>query len=336
VNWYDIDVRLLESKTPLTEHVSPSPALDSVYVSSFSTVSWVWYFLFFIGFILLGYFLFTRAGNFSDKRASYLRVAIVFCFLLGVYGSYLIILLWNIPFSVIPDTMRDGVFGDSFGTLNALFSGLAFSGVLITLLFQRKDLSETRFQIASQQVESQFFNMLAHQQEVVRNFDLQNKTTNEVISRGRDCFRDWSESLQDIHKHYSMAFGNDEDHLLPYELVYGMARADLSLYFRSLYSVFRFVEGSGYQGVAKFGVVLRSLLSDYELVLLFYNSLSPRGMKFKRFIYEHALFDNLDPKLLLEPDHALYLEIEAFGQNEAILKLFPDPPGPPDRERSAV
>jgi hypothetical protein len=76
------------------------------------------------------------------------------------------------------------------------------------------------------------------------------------------------------------------------------------------------------------------LLSDYELVILFYNSLSSRGVKFKRFIYYHSLFDNLDPDLLLEPRHALHLEIKAYGQNEAILRLFPDPQGPPERDRS--
>lgn len=315
----------------MVEAASPEHPLDHVDLPSFSTIDWVWYGLLLLGLLSIGYVLFTRAARLGDKLASYLRVAVVFSFLLGVYGSYLILLLWNIPFSVIPDAIREGVFGDSFGTLNALFSGLAFSGVLLTLLFQRKDLSETRSQIASQQTESQFYNLLGHQQEVVKNFDLQNKTTDEVVSRGRDCFRTWSESLQEIHDHYSESVGKEHGHIIPYELVYDMGRADLSLYFRSLYSVFRFIENSNYKGDAQFGVVLRSLLSDYELVLLFYNSLSTRGLKFRRFIYEHALFDNLDPSLLLDPDHALYLDIEAFGQNEAILKLFPDPLGPPDR-----
>lgn len=331
MTWFDVNVEILKSKNWMVEVSTPEQSLDNVALSSLSSIGLIWYGLLTACLFLIGYLLFTRAGGLGDRLATYLRVTVVLGFLSGVYGSYLILLLWNTPFTQIPDAIREGVFGDSFGTLNALFSGLAFSGVLLTLIFQRKDLSETRSQIASQQVESQFYNLLSHQQEVVRSFDLQNKVTDEVISRGRDCFRVWSESLHEIHKHYLESFGKSNGHIVPYELVYEMGRADLSLYFRSLYSVFRFVESSGYKGNAKFGVVLRSLLSDYELVLLFYNSLSSRGKKFKRFIYDHALFDNLDLELLLLPDHVLFLDIDAFGQNEPILKLFPDPLGPPEK-----
>jgi len=331
VSWFDINVDILKSKTWMVEAAAPGHPLDDVALRAFSTIDWVWYTLVLAVLLSVGYVLFTLAGRLGDKLASYLRIAVVFGFLLVVYGSYLILLLWNVPYSQIPVAVREGVFGDSLGTLNTLFSGLAFSGVLLTMLFQRKDLSETRSQIASQQAESQFYNLLSHQQEVVRSFDLQNKITDEVVARGRDCFRVWSESLHEIHKHSSLSFGKHDAQILPYELVYEMGRADLSLYFRSLYSVFRFIEKCDYEGDAQFGVVLRSLLSDYELVLLFYNSLSSRGVNFQRFIYEHALFDNLDPELLLEPDHALYLNIEAFGQNESILRLFPDPLGPPSR-----
>ena len=50
---------------------------------------------------------------------------------------------------------KAGVFGDSFGVLNALFSGLAFAGVIITMLLQKeqlelqlKELIENREQFA--------------------------------------------------------------------------------------------------------------------------------------------------------------------------------------------
>ena len=37
-----------------------------------------------------------------------------------------------------------GEFGDSFGAVNALFSGLALAGVIVTLLMQRRELSLQR------------------------------------------------------------------------------------------------------------------------------------------------------------------------------------------------
>ena len=46
-------------------------------------------------------------------------------------------------------------------------------------------------------------------------------------------------------------------------------KADLGLYFRSLYSVFRFVYSCEHKDRAQFGLVVRSLLSDYELIVLF-------------------------------------------------------------------
>ncbi|MCA9445271.1 MAG: hypothetical protein KC964_31070 [Candidatus Omnitrophica bacterium] len=42
-----------------------------------------------------------------------------------------------------------GPFGDSFGTLNALFSGLAFAGIIVTLFLQRKELGYQRQELAA-------------------------------------------------------------------------------------------------------------------------------------------------------------------------------------------
>ena len=42
---------------------------------------------------------------------------------------------------------RPGVFGDSFGFVNALFSGLALAGVIVAIFLQRKELFEQRNQL---------------------------------------------------------------------------------------------------------------------------------------------------------------------------------------------
>lgn len=282
-----------------------------------------WCVLVFIFSLLVWYACSKRDGS------GYLNVLLVLIGVLGIYGGFAGMLLWNVPFFQFGDSLREGTFGDSFGTLNALFSGLAFSGVIITVLLQRKDLKEARAQASNQQIESQFYNLLAQQQEVVRGFDLQNKKTNEVIARGRDCFRDWTEGLFQLYAEFSDDSSSQDAsnaHNESYDLLFEVYRSDLSLYFRSLYSVFRFIENSGYAKSNEFGRVVRSLLSDYELVLLFYNCLSPRGIKFKRFVSEHALFDNLDPGTLLDKMHVLELSAGSFGQNEDVLVLFPDVP----------
>lgn len=40
-----------------------------------------------------------------------------------------------------------GQFGDMFGTVNALFSGLAFAGIIYTILLQREELKEQRAEL---------------------------------------------------------------------------------------------------------------------------------------------------------------------------------------------
>ena len=83
-----------------------------------------------------------------------------------------------------------GAFGDKFGAVNALFSGLAFAGLIVTLLYQkeelklqREELAETRKELNAQRIEfheqnrtlrrqrfeNTFFNMLSLQQEIVAN-----------------------------------------------------------------------------------------------------------------------------------------------------------------------
>lgn len=322
MSWFDINVDDLGYKNLMGSSRVEELLVNTSGLTSFSDVNLICYFVLWFVVFVFGYALFVQASSFGERAGSYCRVALVLVAVLFIYANYLVMLLWSVPFIEIPENMREGVFGDSFGTLNALFTGLAFSGVLITLLFQRKDLSETREQIANQQIESQFYSLLTQQQEVVRNFDLQSRTTNEVIARGRDCFREWMETFAELYKLFSRGGKVEATYSSSYDVIYEVFRADLGLYFRSLYSVFRFIEGSNHKDAVKFGLIVRSLLSDYELLLLFYNSLSPRGEKFKRFIYEYALFDNLDLDLLHNPLHALLLDKKAFGENQDVLSVF--------------
>lgn len=53
-----------------------------------------------------------------------------------------------------------GQFGDKFGAVNALFSGLAFAGIIITLLLQRRDLAETRKAMGHERFDNTFFQLL--------------------------------------------------------------------------------------------------------------------------------------------------------------------------------
>lgn len=266
-------------------------------------------------------------------RSVGLKISAVFLVILLIYALYYYFLYSGFsaedPAGIL-NGVRSGSFGDAFGALNALFSGMAFAGVVVTLYLQRKDISEGQHVIALQQAEaarqkeeSQFYNMLSLQQGVVRGFDLHKSLTeayNSDIIQGRDCFKTWSSQLRVSYKKSAKTGAAD----LPaaYEELWKQHRGDLSIYYRSLYNLFKFVSSSNYADKRWLGNVARSLVSDYELVILFYNCLSNKGAKFKVFANEFALFDNLDPKILLDEKHVLQLDIEAYGQNEEILSLF--------------
>ncbi|MGY2257447.1 putative phage abortive infection protein [Pseudomonas sp. SDO55104_S430] len=248
-------------------------------------------------------------------------IAIVVMIVLAVYAGYYYFLYSG--FSSPEDLaelkgVRGGTFGDAFGTLNALFSGLAFSGVLITLLIQRKDLMGSQEQNSRQQIESQFYNMLSLQQGVVQSFDIKKNGVVKMV--GRDCFKTW---VWHLRNEYGTAKGTHEERMgLAYREVMRRFHGDLGLYFRSLYSVFRFVSECQHPDKRKFGNVVRSLLSDFELVILFYNSLGDKGRNFQSYITEFSIFDNLEPAMLLDMMDVLFLAPESYGANAEILDTF--------------
>lgn len=74
-----------------------------------------------------------------------LATMIAICILYGI-------IVWNI----VPED-KQGVFGDMYGAVNALFSGFALLGVVIAIVYQqqelklqREELSETRKEFAQQ------------------------------------------------------------------------------------------------------------------------------------------------------------------------------------------
>lgn len=60
-----------------------------------------------------------------------------------LYAALLLSITW--PISELSIT-KAALLGDSFGLINALFSGLALIGVVITVLLQQREMKETRYE----------------------------------------------------------------------------------------------------------------------------------------------------------------------------------------------
>ncbi len=207
-----------------------------------------------------------------------------------------------------------------FGAVNALFSGLAFAGVIFAIFLQRheiklqrkelelqrKELALTRGELKGQkhQMEAQnktlrtqsfentFFQMLGLHNEIVEN--ISHSWLNPNVTRnGRDClafiYKEFvyynAKNLSgaddcSINKRY-LHFYRDYEHLLGH-------------YFRNMYNIVKFVKNNPEKDKKLYTNLLRAQLSAPELALLFYNCLSNNGReKFKPLIEEFALLKNL-------------------------------------------
>jgi hypothetical protein len=69
----------------------------------------------------------------------------------------LVVVIWMVSAILIlfflDDWSQRGTFGDLFGAVNALFSGLAFAGLIYTIVLQKKDLEMQRSEIKMNRAE---------------------------------------------------------------------------------------------------------------------------------------------------------------------------------------
>ena len=108
----------------------------------------------------------------SSPPSLHIRNVLIACFstiILSVliYGSFLIIKIWPIDEYSIS---KAGTFGDSFGALNSLFTGLGFAGLLITIFLQREDLKLTRLELSDTRAEIRLQSQTFRQQQFEESF----------------------------------------------------------------------------------------------------------------------------------------------------------------------
>jgi len=236
-------------------------------------------------------------------------------------ASVLIISAWIYTYYQLKDLDPNirGTFGDMFGSINALFSGLALAGIIITILLQQKELrlqrqelSETRkeFKIQNetlriQRFENTFFSLLNIHHKIVSDIDyryyksrekdfgiasysFQTKTEDKevVVIEGRDVFR------FRFNRFKESVIDGEMGWLELYKEHYEMAQTDFGHYFRNLYRMVKLVETTDFfydkNSISESGIfktkykytsIIRAQVSDYELAWLFYNCLSSNGIE---------------------------------------------------------
>jgi len=83
----------------------------------------------------------------QDKLNS-LYVLLILVFIIWILSIFIV------PF-IYPELTDRALLGDSFGLINSLFSGLAFAGIIYTIILQRKELSLQRQELKDTRMELQ-------------------------------------------------------------------------------------------------------------------------------------------------------------------------------------
>ena len=277
-----------------------------------------------------------KQNNNDNKSRLWIWIVLAIIGVIAAWG----LSWWLIKKNIDCSTER-GTFGDMFGAVNALFSGLAFAGLIVTLLYQKEELKLQREELAQtreelkgqreefeeqnktmkrQRFENTFFNMLSLQQEIVANisfdevkhiFDFNSHAHDKqrISYNGRALFREMYLNLKvSIDKNHSYQGVIDAIKANNYGVYsYISATTRFDHYFRHLYRIFKYVDTSDLildDERYEYACIVRSQLSDYELVMLFYNCLSTNGKdKFKPLIERYSIFNNLRVELLAKNEH---------------------------------
>ena len=86
----------------------------------------------------------------------------LFSVVIGITFLYGALILWiNWPIRDL-SLARSGVFGESFGVINTIFSGLAFAGLILTIHLQRHELAESKETFRKERFEDSFYRLLGY------------------------------------------------------------------------------------------------------------------------------------------------------------------------------
>lgn len=214
---------------------------------------------------------------------------------------------------VTKEPTQRGVYGDMFGGVTALFSGLAFAGLIVTLVIQRKELRFQRLELeasnrefALQRFDSAFFGMIKMLNDHIASVSFKKyvKLTHEVNNpTGREALSHMAVKLMDDYdttrraaeQAYDAVMGTDTFDKYGKIKIEEIFRKDddmLGPYFRILYNIFRRISQDtvleDHQRM-DYARIARSHLSLGELNLIYFNGVTDNGLKFKTLIERYAV-----------------------------------------------
>jgi len=249
-----------------------------------------------------------------------------------------VLLMWFLcGYLLYDNTAGRGTFGDMFGAVNALFSGLAFAGIIIALFFQKKELELQRGELAQtreelkgqkeqlkiqntvfreQAFQTMFFQMLSFHNEIVNSMvfkqDPGRKNFDYIYAQFKRSFEGQLKQSNVVGETNLVQFiaAQFDSFLLSYQ-------SNIGHYFKHLCNILDFVDNNKYSNEEECFNIIKSLLSTSELCLLFYYSLSRSGRpKIGKYVINFKLLEGLVFNLLIAEHHKRAYTSITYGINE--------------------
>lgn len=212
------------------------------------------------------------------------------------------------------DFSDTGEIGDTIGGIMGPFVAIA-AAILTFLAFwvQFKANQQQRNDIARERFENNLFELLHFHQEITNElflkcnvYDWYEYNSKPAEEKGRDVFQLLYEDaiikgkIGGIKNIILTSKDNWKNEYLTCPIGF------LDHYFRLLYRILKYIDDSSKNipemtkdKKYEYACIVRATLSQYELIMLFYNCLSLNGMeKFKPLIERYAIFNNLRVELL--------------------------------------
>lgn len=241
------------------------------------------------------------------------------------FGWFLVIALlicclpWLLAKHSWLDFSTTGQIGDTIGGIMGPFIAMAAAGLtFIAFWVQYKANIQQRHDIAIERFESNLFEMIHIQQEIINGLKIETVGTHEnrTLSMGRDVFQCLYEilavrmDLEIVNSPQTLKrlLGMSDEAKTKLESVNELCSLDH--YYRHLYRIFKYIDDSDSNLISEdkkyeYAAIIRATLSPYELVMIFYNGFShPR---LKNLIEKYALLNNLRCNMLAsDKDREMY------------------------------
>lgn len=256
---------------------------------------------------------------------------------LGVFAwiCVAIIFLWSLSWlfidaSIVSEEAR-GQFGDKFGAVNSLFSGLAFATLIYALFLQmeelrlqRKELELTRAEmrgqrdefseqnktLKQQRFESTFFQMLSKHNEIVSS--VSKFRPDGGVKSGRAYLAEIVDGLN-----YSVSYLNAppkfDNVMTKYDEWYSDNEHLVGHYFRFLCKLFDLIDSGDVEDKQFYADIVKSSLSKAELTLLFYHCFGDGGIGATRYHKKYALLEDMPVRYLPMAYMYKWHDVSAYG-----------------------